>query len=366
MHTSGAQRLLKLMTLQRLVSRIGLEHVERRLKIEAEHEAQLFGQGLLYFNLENWRLAPRLITWGLKSAGLYQRARRNADEIVVRRTSLPFSNLPSAFDGFTFLHLSDLHADISEGAMRRLSNVVGTLEYDVCVLTGDYRGNTYGPFDNALQSLSELCALLKGPLYGVLGNHDSLRMAPAMEAMGIRMLFNECEPIARGGSRIYLAGVDDAHFYRADDIEKAASGISKVAFSILLSHTPEVYQKAAAAGFSLMLSGHTHGGQLCLPGGIPIKLEAVLPRSMGAGLWRHAGMTGYTSVGAGTSLLPVRLNCPPEITLHTTSKRVTAGGNAKRSARRFRAFLFQSGSRKSVYSTLRWGQTHSSKYRGYV
>ena len=75
--------------------------------------------------------------------------------------------------------------------------------------------------------------------------------------------------------------------YRADDIERAASGIPKNAFSILLSHTPEVYEQAAAAEFDLMLSGHTHGGQLCLPGGIPIKLEAVLPRSMGAGLWRH-------------------------------------------------------------------------------
>src|SRR3954453_21064872 len=175
MHTSGAQRLLKLMTLQRLVSRIGLEHVERRLKIEAEHEAQLFGQGLLYFNLENWRLAPRLITWGLKFTGLYQRARRNANEIVVRRTSLAFSNLPSAFDDFTILHLSDLHADISQGAMRGLGDIVGTLEYDVCVLTGDYRGNTYGPFENALQHLSKLRGLVKGPLYGVLGNHDSVK-----------------------------------------------------------------------------------------------------------------------------------------------------------------------------------------------
>ena len=226
------------MTLQNLASRIGLEHVERRLNIEAEHEAQLFGQGLLFFNLENWRLAPRLITWGLKSAGLYQRARRNADEIVVRRTSLPFSNLPSAFDDFTILHLSDLHADISEGAMRRLADIVGTLEYDVCVLTGDYRGNTYGPFEKALQSLSELRALLKGPLYGVLGNHDSLKMAPAMEAMGIRMLFNEYEPITRDGSQIYLAGIDDAHFYRADDIEKAASGIPENSlFDIAIAHT---------------------------------------------------------------------------------------------------------------------------------
>src|SRR3954454_19395941 len=179
------------MTLHKLVSRIGLEHVERRLKIEAEHEAQLFGQGLLFFNLENWRLAPRLITSVLKLAGLYQRARRNADEIVVRRTNLAVSNLPSAFDDFTILHLSDLHADISEGAMRRLTDVVGTLEYDVCVLTGDYRGNTSGPSEKALQSLSELRALLKEPLYGVLGNHDSLKMAPPMEALGIRMLFNE-------------------------------------------------------------------------------------------------------------------------------------------------------------------------------
>src|SRR5215212_333919 len=313
----AAECCLNPMTLQNLVSRIGPEHVERRLKVEADHEAQLFGQGLLFFNLENWRLAPWLITWGLKFTGLYQRARRNADEILVRRTSLAFSNLPSAFDDFTILHLSDLHADISQGAMRRLAELVGTLEYDVCVLTGDYRGSTYGPFESALQSLSQLRALLKGPLYGVLGNHDSLKMAPAMEAMGIRMLFNECEPITHRGSRIYLAGIDDAHFYRADDIAKAASGIPKHAFSILLSHTPEVYQKAAAAGFDLMLSGHTHGGQLCLPGGIPIKLEAVLPRSMGAGMWRHARMTGYTSAGAGTSLLPVRLNCPPEITLHT-------------------------------------------------
>ena len=66
------------------------------------------------------------------------------------------------------------------------------------MLTGDYRGKTYGPFENALQILSDLRPLLRGPLYGVLGNHDSLRMAPAMEAMGIRMLFNEYEPIARG------------------------------------------------------------------------------------------------------------------------------------------------------------------------
>jgi len=201
--------------------------------------------------------------------------------------------------------------------MRHLVSIVGDLQYDICVLTGDYRGKTYGPIEPSLKGVKELRAQLKGPLFGVLGNHDSIRMAPSLEAMGIRMLFNECEMIVRDGQQIFLAGIDDPHFYRADDIQKAASRIPQGACSVLLSHTPEVYDRAASAGFDVMFSGHTHGGQLCLPGGIPIKLEARLPRSFGAGAWRYADMVGYTSVGVGTSLLPVRLNCPPEVTLHT-------------------------------------------------
>jgi hypothetical protein len=277
-------------SLQDLINRIGAEHVARRLKVEAEHEAQLFGQGLIFFNLENWYSAPSIVGGALKLTGLYSRARRNADQVVIRRNACEFSRLPAAFENFTILHLGDLHVDISEGAMRRLIGIVGDLQYDICVLTGDYRGKTYGPFDACLKGLSQLRTQLKGPLYGVLGNHDSILMAPSLEAMGIRMLFNECEAISRGGSRIYLAGVDDPHFYRADDIEKAAKPIPQDAFSILLSHTPEVYDRAANAGFDIVFSGHTHGGQLCLPGGIPIKLESRLPRRMGAGAWHHDGM----------------------------------------------------------------------------
>ena len=224
--------------LQDLINRIGAEHVERRLEIETQHEAQLFGQGLLLFNMENWRLAPWLVETALKLSGLYARARRNADHVVVRRNKLVFAELPPAFDGFTILHLTDLHADISVGAMRHLIGIVGNLEYDVCVLTGDYRGKTYGPFGKSLEIISELRAQLKGPIYAVLGNHDSIHMAPPLEAMGIRMMFNECSPLVRQRDRIFLAGVDDPHFYRADDIEKAASQIPCGAFSILLAHTP--------------------------------------------------------------------------------------------------------------------------------
>jgi len=99
----GNQALLA--ALQDLIKRVGAEHVERRLKVEAEHEAQLFGQGLIFFNLENWYAAPWIIRSALKLTGLYSRARRNADHIVVRRNTLEFAKLPPAFDNFTILHL---------------------------------------------------------------------------------------------------------------------------------------------------------------------------------------------------------------------------------------------------------------------
>ncbi len=302
--------------LHELERRLGPLHARQRLGIEADHEAQVFGQGLLFFNLENTLLAPRVIELVLKLSGLYWRARRNTERVTVRRNEMKFAALPEAFDGYTILHISDMHVDMSEAAMRHVSELVDGMSYDLCVLTGDYRGRTYGPFDAALDGIAKVAAHLKQPIYGVLGNHDTIQMVPAMEAMGIRMLLNECEIIARGDQRIYLAGIDDAHFFRVDNIEKAASPIPNGAFSILLSHTPEIYRQAAHANFALMLSGHTHGGQLCLPGSVPIKLEAVLPRRMGAGLWQHQGMRGYTSVGAGSSVVPARLNCPPEITLH--------------------------------------------------
>jgi predicted MPP superfamily phosphohydrolase len=303
--------------LRKLDDRLGPRHARQRLKFEVDHEAQVFGQGLTFFHLENWYSAPSVVRTALKMSGLYWRARRNADRIIIKRNEVKFHNLPSLFEGFTILHISDLHVDLSEGAMKHLVEIVGTLNCDVCVLTGDYRGKTYGPFEVAMNGIAKVRALIRVPIYAVLGNHDTIQMVPHLETMGIRVLINECETLARRHQRIHLAGIDDAHFYRADDIETAASEIPKEDFSILLSHTPEVYREAYQAGFDLMLSGHTHGGQLCLPGSIPIKLEAALPRKLGAGAWQHVSMKGYTSVGVGTSLLPVRLNCPPEVTLHT-------------------------------------------------
>jgi uncharacterized protein len=302
--------------LAQLEQRLGRLHARQRLGIERDHEAQVFGQGLTMVHLENWNFAHSIIRGALKLSGLYWRARRNAGRVMVRRNDIRFRDLPPRFDGFTILHISDMHVDMNEVAMQRLIELVDDMRYDLCVLTGDYRGKTFGPFEAALDGVGRVRSHLREPIYGVLGNHDTIQMVPGLEAMGRRMLLKECAVIARGDQRIFLAGVDDAHFYRVDNIEKAALQIPDGEFSILLSHTPEIYRQAAHADFNLMLSGHTHGGQICLPGSIPITLEAALPRRMGAGPWQHHNMIGYTSVGAGSSVVPVRLNCPPEITLH--------------------------------------------------
>jgi len=303
--------------LERLEKRLGRLHARQRLGIEDDHEVRVFGQGLNFFHPENWRRSPLIIRNGLKLTGLYWRGRKNAENIQVRRHYIRLPESLPAFDGFTILQLSDLHADLNDGTMRRLIELLPTVSYDLCVLTGDYRGKTYGPFEPAIEGMTRVRAHLKEPVYAVLGNHDTIRMVPALEDIGIQMLLNESETLERGGERIHLVGIDDAHYYRVDNIEKAASRIPTAEFSILLSHTPEIFRQAAHAGFNVLLSGHTHGGQICLPGAIPITLDSVLPRRMGAGAWKYHEMVGYTSVGVGTSIVPVRLNCLPEITLHS-------------------------------------------------
>ena len=303
-----------------LASRLGRVHALQRLGIEKDHEAQAFGRGLTFFHIENLPISHAIIEMTLRLSGMYWRGRANATRVRLRTNEVFSERLPSQFDGFTILHLSDLHADMSAGAMAEVAKLVSGLRYDICVLTGDYRALTFGPYHPCLHEILRLREVLSGDIYGVLGNHDTILMVPDLEQMGIRMLLNEHVMIERHGRQIFLAGIDDAHFYRVDNIEKAAGDMPQDAFSILLSHTPETYRQASPAGFDLLLAGHTHGGQICLPGGTPIMLASALPRSMGRGPWKYQGMAGYTSVGAGSCGVPVRFNCPPEITLHRLTK----------------------------------------------
>ncbi len=301
-----------------LRQRIGAAHLNQRLGMEADFERRILGGlGRNFFHIENWYSVHGLIRHVLRLCGLHGRGRRNARDIRVTRNEIVVPRLPKVFDGFTLLHLSDLHLDMSPDMPAALAAAVDGLSYDVCVLTGDFRARTFGPWKPALEAMARVIPLLSGPLYGVLGNHDTVRMLPGLEAMGVRLLMNETVKLERQGAAIYLAGIDDPHYYRADNLEKAVEAIPPEAVTILLAHSPEIYRNAAYAGCDLLLCGHTHGGQICLPGGIPLLRNADAPYRLCAGRWRYGRMQGYTSRGCGVSVVDVRLNCPPEVTLHT-------------------------------------------------
>ena len=302
--------------IQQLETRLGRLHARQRLGIEDDYETRIFGQGLNFVHIENWYSVQSFIRTTLKLTGLYWRGRNNTTRIQTRHNHISLPGLPVEFDGFTLLHLSDLHVDMNPGAIHRLIELLHEVDYDLCVLTGDYRGQTFGPIEETLAGMARVRAHLKDSVYAVLGNHDTIRMVPGMEDMGIRMLLNESETICHNNAYIRLAGIDDAHYFRVDNMEKAIADVTRDEFTILLSHTPEIYRQAAHADFNLLLAGHTHGGQICLPGGIPITLDSVLPRRMGSGAWNYRSMRGYTSTGVGSSVVVVRYNCPPEITLH--------------------------------------------------
>jgi predicted MPP superfamily phosphohydrolase len=299
-----------------LEARLGAQHAYRRAELEqaAEPPEALRGQrsGLSFSSVAKV-VIPRV----LKSVGMLARGRANATRIEVTRNVVPIAGLPRAFDGFTLLHLTDLHADLSTGAMRALPQAIAGLRYDVCVITGDFRGRTFGPFDKTFELVQEMLENIPSPVLGVLGNHDSARMLPGLEAMGIRMLMNENHVIELGSSRIWIAGVDDPHYYRLDDSGKALAGVPDDEVVVLLSHSTDVLDRAGSLGVNLLLCGHTHGGQICLPGPLPVLTSSSMPRRLASGGWRQDSMHGYTSRGIGTSLLDVRFNCPPEVTLHT-------------------------------------------------
>jgi len=124
--------------------------------------------------------------------------------------------------------------------------------------------------------------------------------------------------VTRSGATLAITGLDDVHRFYSDAALASLDALRPRAdeLGIALVHSPELAPEAAERGYGLYLCGHTHGGQICLPGGIPITLNSVLPRYMGSGAWKYHDMIGYTSVGAGSSVVPVRFNCPPEIALH--------------------------------------------------
>ncbi len=240
-----------------------------------------------------------------RCALLYPAGYRNFLDVQIRHH--PFQlNL----EGVRVLHLSDLHLDLDEGLCQVLIEKISRLQFELCVITGDFadKDSTL-----ALQRLEKLRAVLGPWVYGILGNHDCLEMVPALTAMEIRILLDET---VCWQDQLYLSGAINPYRIGPAMMDKMRKSVPEGAPSLLLAHSPDSYLAAAAAGYDVMLAGHTHGGQICLPGGFPLLRNSRAPRPMLHGPWQYEKLQGYTSAGTGSCGVPLRFFCPPEIVIH--------------------------------------------------
>jgi len=289
-----------------------------RQRIESEGHHHIVKRGVRgRFHFENLPALVDVLNWGLTMTRLKSLGIRQALDVRLETVEISLARLPQAWDGLRLLFLSDLHIDGNEPLLERITTCVQALEYDICCLGGDYSFGWNGEFGRAHELMSQIAAHLirRSPVYGILGNHDAYHMGQCLEQAGVTMLINDAVCLEREGEMLCVVGLDDGHYFAADDIEQAMEAVPPGVCTLLLAHTPELHKKGQAADCDLCLSGHTHGGQLCLPGGLPLVTCASVPRRMIKGAWQSGAMAGYTSRGAGTSSLPVRFFCPPEITL---------------------------------------------------
>lgn len=259
-----------------------------------------------------------ILRLGLKLTGLWQRGLANGLDIRYRTVEISLPRLPRGFDGYRILQISDPHFDAADGLGEAILRAVAGAEVDLCVLTGDFRTAERGPFTE-IEILEPLAAILRSVratdgFLATLGNHDAADMVAPFERLGLRVLLNQSHKLRRGTHAIAITGLDDVYRYYTPAAQAALAMHDPGDFGIVLAHSPEMAGEAAAAGHSLYLCGHCHGGQLCLPGGRPLITHLSRHRDLCAGQWRYGEMWGYTSTGAGLADPPIRFNCRGEVT----------------------------------------------------
>lgn len=249
---------------------------------------------------------------------------------ILKAIEVRLTRLPAAFDGFAIAQLSDFHYDEhSVAPISTAIEIVNRLRPDVVVLTGDFV--TVPPFHRRFHTAqralraAEPCARLLANLQprlamaAVLGNHDVDASAPRVTAIlhshGIPVLRNRSIPLEQRGSRIWLCGLDSL-WQGAADLDLALQPVPREEMVVLLVHEPDFADQAAHYPVDLQLSGHSHGGQIWLPG-IGAPWLPPFARKYPRGMHRIGPLTLYTNMGLGTIRVPVRLNCPPEVTLFT-------------------------------------------------
>ena len=265
-------------------------------------------------------VSPRLM--GPALGGLVGALIRRPGRIKIARRTLPVRNLPAAWEGVRIAHLTDLH----HGRMVRLSYIAEAVRLanaekpDMVVLTGDFVSR-HGAITNAF---SRVLAGLEAPLgaIAVLGNHDHWTNAPAVREMlasaNVTVLANGHVTFSRGGDLLTVAGVEDL-WSGVPLLDRALEGAPRRAGRILLAHNPMFALKLPAMPrVDLMLSGHTHGGQIRLWTAQP-RLSAWRLRS-GHGLVDGLRCPVYISRGIGMAGVPVRWNCRPELPILTLTR----------------------------------------------
>ena len=278
----------------------------------------------VWFNLSSLLYNRVMVGTAFRLLGRYQQGIANALKLELSEHEIVCPTLPKPFEGFTILLLTDLHLDGLPGLVDLVLARITGRNFDLCLIGGDIRMETYGPIAPSLRELRRLLPHIrtKHGIFGVLGNHDCIEMVPDFEEAGMLMLVNDATQIEQNGESLWLAGIDDPNYYKTHDTAKAFTTVPPDAFSILLAHSPEAYQEAARHQTALYLCGHTHGGQICLGSGTPIYTNSRAPRFTAKGLWQYQDMQGFTSRGVGASGAPLRFNCPGEIavlTLRTTN-----------------------------------------------
>jgi hypothetical protein len=259
---------------------------------------------------------------GLRLTPLHRRGRRNALDLQLSELELAFPELPRQFDGYRILHVSDTHLDAFPAIADVARKLLGGLEVDMLAVTGDVHGDHRAPLARSVGLLAHALdgVRVRGHRVAVLGNHDPLAMVDALERTGFEVLINRSLVLRRGGESLRITGLDDVNsFYTA--AARAAFADHAGEFRIALVHSAEVADYADEAGYALYLCGHTHGGQICLPGGRPLVSQLRRCRHAARGLWRQGHMVGYTSRGLGVSGPPVRFNCRGEAALITLRRK---------------------------------------------
>jgi len=309
---------MDLENIEKLRNRIGDDHLGSRLRAQVDLSLQLIGNGKGGLHFENIPMVMKIIKSALIITGASTRGQRNALNFTVTENHVGIADLPTTFIGMRILQLSDLHIDSIKGFGKKLAKRVSEIDFDLCVLTGDFRFHESGEYTGLIEELRYLMPALscRFGTFGILGNHDFIEQVPQLEEIGIKMLINEAAEITNNDDSLWIVGIDDPHLYGLHDIKKALQGVTSDGIRILLAHSPEIISEASQYEFNLYLSGHTHGGQICLPGGWAPLVNANAPRSFISGSWEFKGMSGYTSRGVGSSGVFARFYCPPEIVIH--------------------------------------------------